>query len=298
MGITYQTPKAFESAVKAKIKRQFGSDSTRYNAKWREFVFERLLSRIFSEDPSRFALKGGTRLLAQIIDARATKDIDLNSGSTDRKEIVSELARLARKDLNDFFSFTHLSDEPMLGIDTQPERSGVRVFFQAMLGTKVVMRIKLEMVSRRAFADQVIKQAPVNKLAIEGLRSFDYVLIPITQQIAEKVCATIETHNGTPSSRDKDLIDLVAIAQSLSFNKGKLRSALEAEAAFRDLEVGQALTAPPGWAKTYPQNVDHVTLTEDYRSLEAALTLVNKMLDLADSTKPDAHWNPTMLIWE
>jgi hypothetical protein len=90
----------------------------------------------------------------------------------------------------------------------------------------------------------------------------------------------------------------VAIAQSLSFNKGKLGSALEAEAAFRDLDVGQTLTAPPGWATTYPQNVDHVALTEDYRSLEAALTLVNQMLDLTDSAKPDAHWNPTMLIWE
>jgi predicted nucleotidyltransferase component of viral defense system len=44
----------------------------------RQFAYDRLLSRIFRPDPTRWVLKGGTAMLARLgADARHTRDIDL-----------------------------------------------------------------------------------------------------------------------------------------------------------------------------------------------------------------------------
>ncbi|MFT2675501.1 hypothetical protein, partial [Escherichia coli] len=44
--------------------------------------------------------------------------------------------------------------------------------------------------------------------------SHPYRLFPISNQVAEKVTATMSTYNGRPSSRAKDLLDIVTIART------------------------------------------------------------------------------------
>jgi hypothetical protein len=297
MELIYKSPRAFTSAVKARIKSQTGNDSNLFNAKWREFVFERLLSRIFSEDPSSFALKGGTGLLARIVDARTTKDIDMSSTLSDLGEVVSELTRLAAKDLSDFFTFRPIGENQMGHLDAQPNKSGIEIRFQALIGAETLV-IKLEVVLEMAQQFQAIRQAPLGRMEMAGLQCFDFQLIPITRQIAEKVCATIEEHNGMPSSRVKDLLDLVAIARTQHFNKAELQSHIESEAKLRGLDLETIFVVPNSWEVTYPNHIDHGINTEGYKSLEKALNLVNEMLDMSDKIKPEANWNSKNLAWD
>jgi len=54
--------------------------------------------------------------------------------------------------------------------------------------------------------------------------------------VADKVAASLEMHNGTPSSRYRDLADLYLIQAQVSFDRRQLREAVLAELARRNLE--------------------------------------------------------------
>ncbi len=49
--------------------------------------------------------------------------------------------------------------------------------------------------------------------------SYPYRLYPVANQIADKVCATLADYHGRPSSREKDLVDLVVIAVTQSVRR-------------------------------------------------------------------------------
>ncbi|MGH8777149.1 MAG: hypothetical protein ACRDWI_19065 [Jiangellaceae bacterium] len=58
---------------------------------------------------------------------------------------------------------------------------------------------------------------PANRLHLRGpLVTHPYRLYPVADQIADKVCATMETNypGGKRSSRVKELVDLVALAHT------------------------------------------------------------------------------------
>src|SRR5579872_5253542 len=77
----------------------------------RKVAIDRLLARIFSQEPSPFFLKGGYAMELRIADARATKDMDLTCFKwREAKEpvnevILQELQTLARVNLNDHFIY-------------------------------------------------------------------------------------------------------------------------------------------------------------------------------------------------
>lgn len=78
----------------------------------RKVAFDRLLARIITQEPPAFFLKGGYAMELRIMDARATKDMDLTHCKRihDSKEplsdlILQELQVLARINLNDHFNY-------------------------------------------------------------------------------------------------------------------------------------------------------------------------------------------------
>ncbi len=73
---------------------------------------------------------------------------------------------------------------------------------------------------------------PANRLHLRRpLVTHPYRLDPIADQIADKVCATMDTNypGGKRSSRVKDLVDLVVLAHTQSLDLAELRQAIEAK---------------------------------------------------------------------
>ena len=66
--------------------------------------------------------------------------------------------------------------------------------------------------------------------------SYPYRLYPVADQVADKVCATIADYSGRPSSREKDLVDLVVIAVTQTVDAVSLRQAIATECAQRRLQ--------------------------------------------------------------
>src|SRR3546814_18700220 len=64
-----------------------------------------------------------------------------------------------------------------------------------------------------------------------------YRLFPVVDQIADKVCATMRTDypGGRRSSRVKDLVDLVVLAQTQSVDMDDLRVAIATKQALRGM---------------------------------------------------------------
>ncbi|MGV1035272.1 MAG: nucleotidyl transferase AbiEii/AbiGii toxin family protein [Microbacteriaceae bacterium] len=266
-----------------------------------EFVFERFLSRIFSErDRSEWLLMGGTSMLARVPAARATKDIDLmrHDGTVDAA--VDELTRLAAIDLGDFFTFRAVSRESAMTGGQQPYANGIRVVFQPSLGLAELARFKVDVSVRPAVIGSPIERVPANiHLLREPLQSHPYRMYPTVDQLAEKVCATMNRYgNGQTSSREKDLVDIVLLALTESIDATDLRRAIRAEAARRKLEVFNEFLVPPGWGRSYESQASGIPALSQYRRIGLAVELAQAFLNpvLSDDSLI-AAWSPDSLRW-
>jgi hypothetical protein len=109
----YTTAGAFRRALEERLKRTSVADQVDLNRLRRQVSFDRLLARLFREEPAPWVLKGGYALELRFKTARATVDIDLTlqrvvagtvAGDTNR--IVREmLQKAAGISLGDWFEF-------------------------------------------------------------------------------------------------------------------------------------------------------------------------------------------------
>jgi Nucleotidyl transferase AbiEii toxin, Type IV TA system len=82
----------------------------------------------------------------------------------------------------------------------------------------------------------------------------EFVLYPLPDQVADKVCAMYELHGDRelPSTRFRDLVDLVLITMSFPLDAALTTAALASETARRRLTLPDTLTSPgPDWDRGY-----------------------------------------------
>jgi hypothetical protein len=126
-------------------------------------------------------------------------------------------------DLGDFFAFsiegrTRLSDD---------EGGTVRCRMRAELAGRLFENVIVDM----GFSDP-LGWAPevvcgTDLLAFADIEPVEVPVVPLEQQVAEKVHAYTRTYEGgRPSSRAKDLVDLVLIKRSATLDGERLRAAL------------------------------------------------------------------------
>jgi hypothetical protein len=201
-------------AIKAGAKQVHESDPSRqiYDVV-RQVYYDRFLCRVFAAgEESDWVLKGGSGMLARVPNARRTLDADLYLSGYSIDKALAELKRLATHDLRDYFRFVYREYHAILENDSQPYADGYRVIFDAYLGTKLVDAIKIDLSTSVDTTEGTVFSEPANRVPLAKLRSFPYRLYPIPNQIADKVSATAADYAGRPSSREKDLVDLVVIA--------------------------------------------------------------------------------------
>lgn len=139
---------------------------------------------------------------------------------------------------------------------------------------------------------------PANRLALPRLISFPYRLYPVVDQIADKVCATVATYNGRPSSREKDLVDLVVLATTQEVSGRALHAAIIHEARLRQMEPISRFTVPTTWGIAYVKMAKSVPYCSSYMSVEAARDLVASFIDpVLSGSASDSIWLPATLGW-
>jgi hypothetical protein len=190
-------------------------------------------------------------LLARVANARRTQDIDLYREGSDKDESLAALVAAAILDLGDFFAFAYHSHSPIAIGDNQPSVDGYRVVFTASLGIRRLAPIKIDLAASVFTSVGLVRVDPANRLPLPRLMAFPYRLYPVANQIADKVTASIAEYRGKPSSREKDLVDLVVLALTQSVEAVEVRDAILTECHLRRLPVPAVFAVPSAWGATY-----------------------------------------------
>lgn len=305
----YADWRSIEFAIKEAAKKTArqagpGVSAASVDAQIRQARFDRFLSRVFADgDQSEWLLKGGMSMLARVPRSRTTKDMDLAAQhAQDLNEAEQSLSALAAADLGDHLTFRLIRSEPTGLGDNQPGVATRRLIY-ACLDTDTDRQIDTMTV------DVVVGPAPVgepevvepaNRLHLRReLVTHPYRLYPVTDQIADKVCATMDTNypGGKRSSRVKDLVDLVVLTHTQSVDLGELRRAIHAKQMISGIKQFEHFQIPTDWTRTYPATAKGVPIAESFSATTAAevvAALIDPALDKSPNT---ATWNPQDLAW-
>jgi hypothetical protein len=294
----YKTARALEMALKEAARRS-GRDVNRAMA---DFWHGRLLERVFSEDDPSFVLKGGRGMLARTPSARYTRDTDMAYGGADADEAVSELRRLAAIDLGDHVEYRFMSESPI--VEDQDYRDGRRVVFRCVLGgTKKVADVSVDVVVSDVPLLGVERIEPATRLAVAGIPTFDYRVYPVEESVADKVCATMSTYRGgMPSSRVRDLVDLVIYLTTEQMDGNRLSACLFRELRMGHMGEGRPFSVPDSWKgpfePTYRKLAKECGLPAEFREVGAAEQMVAGCVNAAlDGSSEGRRWDASSLCW-
>lgn len=255
----YRDWRGVEQAMKAAASSAASNTSAGVGDLLTHARFDRFLSRVFQAgEDSGWMLKGGTAILARVPEARHTQDLDLAASQASLDEAVEDLRGRVRSDMGDHLSFQLVSSRATGQGDTQPDVQTRQVVF-ACFATEGQRRkrfgeVKVDLVVGPPPTAKPELVDPVSRLQLaRPLPTAPYRLFPLVDQIAEKVCATMSRAypGGRPSSRVKDLVDLVVIARTQTVPLRPLQLAIATQQIHSRLEPFERLEIPDGWAQRY-----------------------------------------------
>lgn len=266
----------------------------------RQFVYDRFLARVFSVSGEDWVLKGGSALLVRVRSARHSQDLDLFRRDGTVELAAAELVEAAATDLADHFRFEVRLTELRSERPGQPGTSLALLHVTAYAGVKKVAQFTVDVVVGSLVTSCVERVVPAPVVEVAGLTSPGLLLYPMADHIADKVCATFEVHppDGRPSSRDRDLVDLVVIALTQAVEASDLRTAIEAERLNRELAAITSYSTPLGWRTTYARLASGVAECRDHRTYDTAVALVQSFLDpVLGGTVTMGSWDPRARKW-
>lgn len=292
----YKTPAALEMAVKAAAKES-PMDTGRAISR---FYFHRLLCRVFSSPGGRFVLKGGQGMLARTVDARAPRDIDLLSKERTLDAALDALKLAASKDLDDHMHFVF---ESARKIKTEDEyRSGLNVVFTPWLGPKRMQAISIDLVIDEVPLDEAEPVTPADRIPIDGIEVCDYLVYPVENALADKACAIAERYNDRPSSRVKDLVDILVYATNCIVDGEKRMTRIQREVGARGISLPKRFTIPEGWEGRYEKQftklLGQTGAAESYRSIAEATAVAGKLFNpIFSGEATGLKWDSKTLSW-
>jgi hypothetical protein len=175
--------------------------------------------------------------------------------------------------------------------------------FDVWLGsTKRIETVSVDLVVDPIAPSETESLTPVGRLDVEGLLVFDYIANTAETRVAEKVCATMQTYATGPSSRVKDLVDLVTSMLNEEVDAGKLSARIAIERRFRHIEPFAEFAIPESWetiwAKNYQKLAHEAKPPERLEDVMAAKTDVATWLNpvLAEEAI-GLRWDPISGAW-
>ncbi|MEG9225499.1 nucleotidyl transferase AbiEii/AbiGii toxin family protein [Aeromicrobium sp. Sec7.5] len=190
-------------------ERQVAPDRVR-----RHFVFQRILVRLSSTDG--WVLKGGFALEVRLgLRARATKDLDLAVlEDLDGSEVQDRMLDALDVDADDELTFKVSAPKPLT--PDEVGNPGWKFTVTSFLGGKIFAELRLDVVARSAEISGAVSGVEVHPPILgERLSSTTMPAVDIAQHTAEKFHAMARTYaGGRPSSRVKDLVDVVLLVEA------------------------------------------------------------------------------------
>jgi hypothetical protein len=249
-----------DAAKKAAQQAGPGVSAASVVAQIRQARFDSFLTRVFAHgEQSEWLLKGGMSMLARVPRSRTTKDMDLAAQhAANLAEAERALTELVDVDLGDHLTVRLIRSTPTGLGDNQPGVATRRYVFACIdvdhdthIDTVVVdVVVGPPPVGR----PEVVE--PANRLHLRRpLVTHPYRLYPVADQIADKVCATMDTNypGGKRSSRVKDLVDLVVLAHTQTLDLHELRIAIAAKQNLSNIDPFKHFDIPADWTRTYPR---------------------------------------------
>lgn len=298
---SYSTPAATKRAINdAARQARRENPKLSVDALIRQEYFNRFLSRVFSEgQSSEWLLKGGTAMLARVPASRATLDIDLLGRMGDLDAALAELLRVARIDLDDHFRFVFARSQSIAAGDAQEYTDGLRVTFDIYIGAQRQDKLNVDLVIGTMPIGPIEVLTPASGLHMLKLRNNPYRLYPISHQLADKICATMSTYNGLPSTREKDLVDLVVAATSreIRIEASHLGQAVRLESSRRRLATFDHFEVPNIWGPRYNRMIQSLPISVQRPDFQDALELMQLFVDPVLAGTAAGYWSPNDLCW-
>lgn len=210
--MTYSSPNALRAAVNALARNKARETGDKTQDLVTRFYLSRLLLRVFYHGPGNWILKGGQALLVRWPHARHSSDIDLLATDADGlAQAVEQLRAAAALDLDDLIRFEYVS----ASTDHQ-DVATTKVKFHAYCGTGKAADVSVDVVTGRYPHGQPASKPLQSPIDIElGTVNATASMWPLEDHVADKIAAMYEVHwEDRPSSRYRDLVDLIIIACS------------------------------------------------------------------------------------
>ena len=272
---TYATAGAFRRALEERLKRASLTDQIDPNRLRRQVSFDRLLARLFREEPAPWVLKGGYALELRFKAARSTVDIDLTvqrgapSAGGDENQVVREMLQSAAAvALGDWFEFT--IGPPVMDLTAAPY-GGARYPVEARMDERIFARFHLD----AGVGDVVMRPLETivcrNWLGFAGIESSRVLMIAREQQFAEKIHAYTLPRNAA-NSRVKDLVDLALLIGSGGLDKQRILDALRLTFERRGTHDLASLLPPPAdWQIPFQALAEECGLPTDVAAVFAGV---------------------------
>ncbi|MEI3230714.1 MAG: nucleotidyl transferase AbiEii/AbiGii toxin family protein [Gordonibacter pamelaeae] len=227
------------------------------------------------------------------------EDIDFATSSRESAETVLRMLNaLAARDLGDFCSFRLADSEESL--DENGYSRLLKLRYASFIGDeeKDPILIDLSLDCSTTLPPELV--SPANRVRIEGVETCDYLAYPLPDQLADKLCAIMELQpGGWPSSRMKDLVDVVTYATHEGFSLRQLATAIESECGKRGMAVPKRFEAPSIWRTRFAGFAETKRRFSRFATFDAAVKLAAGFFDpaLSKSAAGDAEWSYTDLRW-
>ena len=176
----------------------------------------------------------------------------------------------------------------------------LKLRFQTFLGHEEKDPILVDLSLDCSITQPAERISPANRVCVEGLESCGYLVYPLPDQLADKLCAIMEMQpGGWPSSRMKDLVDVVYYSTNVTLLLKDLVRSIECECSRRGMSVPRRFEAPAAWAGSFAAFAKKSGIPEKYAPFEAASSLASAFFDpaLRGFFGHDASWDPESLRW-
>jgi hypothetical protein len=289
----YATPVAFRRALTDRLSEQAKTGRWSLAQLQRQIAYDRLLERLYLVDQA-WIVKGAVALLARDIGVRASLDIDLyRAKSGDIAE--EELRDAASADIGDWFRYEIGPSTAVAGAVAR------RLPVKAFVGAPLWAEFHVDLVgSDLRMTGQPEDVPPLARVFMPNVEQHGYRAYPLVDHVADKVAAIVERHGEAqrPSTRFRDLIDLVAIVTSARISAAEQRFALRSELARRGLVLPQRFEVPDRalWESSYEREAAR-SLLMGSQSLDDALAIVGPFLDPLLVEGDEQTWDPDSRSW-
>jgi len=284
----------FRQALEERLKARAHGDGARIARDRKRVAFDRFLARLALVASGSWLLKGGYALDLRLADlARSTKDIDVD-WSESEDELLDTLIEAAAFDAADFFTFR------VERTNAPPDHLGGARRFRVT--AELAGRLFEAFILDIGYCDDPVGRTDTlttpDFLAFAGIEPVKVSVIALTQQIAEKLHAYTRIYEGgKPSSRPKDLIDLVLIGGLFVIDAKQLQTDITKIFQKRASHpIPTRLPSPPAtWNASFGQLAETIGIPSE---LDSAYMFVSRLLDpILSGQVTSRTWQPDTEKW-